>query len=219
MIVFVTGIGTGVGKTVVSAILCEALGADYWKPVQAGNLRDSDTMTVKRLVGNKNCFFHPETYRFGLAASPHHSADVENIKINLGRISIPMTSNHLVIEGAGGVMVPLNQKMLMIDLIVKLDLPVVLVSRHYLGSINHTLLTVEALRSRGVKLLGIVFNGEKNKASESVIIHQTKLKVIGRLNDEQRINRKVIARYAREFQKNRSASILCLCTIQKTLLR
>lgn len=195
------GIGTGVGKTVVSAILCEALGADYWKPVQSGNLRDSDTATVRRLVSKRTCVFHPEAYRFKLAASPHHAADAEGKKIRLDGIRLPETINHLVIEGAGGVMVPLNQKVLMIDLISQFNLPVVLVSRHYLGSINHTLLTVEALKSRGLKILGIVFNGDENKPTENIIIHQTGLKIIGKVKEEHRIKKKIIVRYAREFQK------------------
>ncbi len=201
MRVFVTGIGTGVGKTVVSAILCEALAADYWKPVQAGNLGGSDTEIAKGLVGNATSVFHPESCRLRLAASPHHAAAAENKKIDVGKIILPETSNHLVVEGAGGLMVPLNLKALMIDLICRLDLPVILVSRHYLGSINHTLLSVEALKSRKVKIMGIVFNGDENRSTEKVIVYQTGLKVIGRLKDEKNLNRRVISLYAKEFRK------------------
>jgi dethiobiotin synthetase len=198
---FVTGIGTGVGKTIVSAILCEAFGADYWKPVQAGNLDSSDTLSVKKLISNQSSVFHPETYRFRLAASPHQAAKAEGRKISLGKIMLPKTYNHLIVEGAGGLMVPLNQNELMIDLIRKLQLPVVLVSRHYLGSINHTLLSVEAMKTRGLKIAGIVFNGDENKSSEKAIIYHAGLKIIGRVNDEKSLNRKVIAGYAQRFRK------------------
>ncbi len=201
MKIFVTGIGTGVGKTIVSAILCEAFGADYWKPVQAGNLNATDTMRVKRLVTSQKCFFHPESYRLRVAASPHQAAIVEGKKIQLKNIKLPETSNHLIIEGAGGVMVPLNQNTLTVDFISRFDFPVVLVSRHYLGSINHTLLTVEALKSRGLNILGIVFNGTEEKHTERIILRASGLKMIGRVRKERVVNRKVIAVYAGKFRK------------------
>ena len=205
MKVFVTGIGTGVGKTIVSAILCEAFKADYWKPIQAGNLKDSDLMRVKKLVSNRQTVFHPEVYRLKLAASPHHAAAIENEKIELEKISLPKTSNHLIIEGAGGVLVPLNQNELMIDMIDRMNLPVIIVSHHYLGSINHTLLSAEALRSRGLHILGIVFNGDENKATEQVILRMSKLKMLGRIKKERRINRKMIAGYAAKFRSSLNA--------------
>src|SRR5688572_5738083 len=170
---FVTGIGTDVGKTVVSAILTEALEADYWKPVQAGSLDFTDTHTVRKLVSNTRSFFHPETYRLQAPMSPHAAARLENRELDLSEITLPETSNNLVIEGAGGLMVPLNNKFLVLDLLAKLQCPVVVVSRNYLGSINHTLLTLEILKSRQIPVAGIVFNGEPNPDSEDFILNYT----------------------------------------------
>ena len=201
MKIFVTGIGTGVGKTVVSAILCEALKADYWKPVQSGSMEDSDTMTVQRLISNPKSVFHAEACRLKLAASPHAAAAAENRKVKLKEMKLPHTSSHLIIEGAGGLLVPLNDKEMIIDLIQRLKTPVVLVSQHYLGSINHTLLSVEALKARGIKILGIVFNGEENQSTEAVILRQGGLKMLGRMRREKLINRKVVSAYAKEFRK------------------
>ena len=200
MRIFVAGIGTGVGKTMVSAILCEAFEADYWKPVQAGNLDDTDSMTVKGLVSNAKSIIHPEAYRLKLAASPHRAAAEEKCKISLTKMKFPRTSNHLIIEGAGGVLVPLNAKELYIDWIKRMNLFVVLVSQHYLGSINHTLLSIEALKSRGIKVLGIVFNGEEDIATEQVILRISGLKVLSRVDKEEQINKKVISEYAGEIK-------------------
>lgn len=201
MKIFVTGIGTDVGKTIVSAILCEAFEADYWKPVQSGNLEDSDTMRVKQLVTNKKSVFHPEAYRFALPASPHAAAAAEGKKIELRKLKLPVTANHLIVEGAGGVLVPLNQNDVYAEWVDKRNLPVVLVSRHYLGSINHTLLSVEALRTRGIKILGIVFNGDEEKPTEQIILRMTGLRMLGRVKKEKLLNRKVIAEYAKELKK------------------
>lgn len=167
--IFVTGIGTGVGKTITSAIIVESLKADYWKPVQSGDLDNSDTDRVRALVANKRSVFHPEAYRLTQPFSPHKSAALDNITIDLSKIHIPHTNNRLVIEGAGGLMVPLNDKDLMIDLIKQFDADVVLVSQNYLGSINHTLMSAQILRSQGIKLSRIVFCGDKNESSESII--------------------------------------------------
>jgi len=167
--IFVTGIGTGVGKTIVSAILVEKLKADYWKPVQAGDLDQSDTITVKSLVSNSISHFHPEAYRLTQPYSPHKAAALDGIEINPDKIILPQTGNQLIIEGAGGLMVPLNNNFLMIDLIKKLDAEVVLVSRNYLGSINHTLLSIDALKTRSINIKAIVFNGTRDQYSEDVI--------------------------------------------------
>lgn len=171
--IFVTGIGTDVGKTIVSAILTEVLEADYWKPVQAGNLDDSDTNTVRKLVANSRSYFHPEAYRLLAPMSPHAAARLENRELDLNKISMPETANTLVIEGAGGLMVPLNDKLLVLDLVAKLNCPVVVVSRNYLGSINHTLLTLEVLKHRNIPVAGIVFNGRPNPATEDFILNYT----------------------------------------------
>lgn len=178
---FVTGIGTEVGKTVTSAILVEHLKADYWKPVQSGDLEQSDTLKVQALVSNKRTIFHPETYRLTQPFSPHYSAELDGVSIELSTFQIPKTSNNLIVEGAGGLMVPLNGQDLIIDLIKKLGLPTILVSRNYLGSINHTLLSIEALKARNIRVKGIIFNGEPNDATESIIQKMTAVPIIARL--------------------------------------
>lgn len=166
---FVTGIGTGIGKTIVSAILTESLKADYWKPIQSGDLDNSDTIKVKQLVTNSISKFHPEAYRLTQPFSPHKSAAIDGISIDPKKIVLPLTNNKLIIEGAGGLMVPLNDDFLMIDLIQQLNAEVVLVVKHYLGSINHTLLSLEALYSRNIPVRAVIYNGGTDKDSEQLI--------------------------------------------------
>ncbi|WP_448699486.1 dethiobiotin synthase [Mucilaginibacter sp. AW1-3] len=166
---FITGIGTGIGKTIVSAILVEKLKADYWKPIQSGDLENSDTLLVKSLVSNQVSKFHAEAYRLTQPFSPHKSAALDGIEIDPAKIIIPETDNQLIIEGAGGLMVPLNDRFLMIDLIKQLNAEVILVSQNYLGSINHTLLSIDALRSRDIPIKCILFNGESDEYTEAVI--------------------------------------------------
>lgn len=194
--IIVAGIGTEIGKTVVSAVLVEALQADYWKPIQSGGLDDSDTDSVKRLISNSVSQFHPEAYRLTQPMSPHAAAAIDNITIELSRINAPKTANALVVELAGGLMVPLNASLLNIDLVVELGLPVVLVSQNYLGSINHTLLSVEACRTRNIPLLGILFNGPSVETTETFILKYTGLPCIGRIGQEQRITPEIIRQYA-----------------------
>jgi len=167
--IFITGIGTGIGKTVVAAILTESLKADYWKPVQSGDLDNSDTMKVKSLISNDKTVFHSETYRLTQPFSPHKSAALDGIEISLNDFKLPETTNSLIIEGAGGLMVPLNDKDLMIDLIKKLNAEVVLVIQHYLGSINHSLLSLQVLYSRNIPVRAIIFNGKSDAYSENII--------------------------------------------------
>jgi dethiobiotin synthetase len=163
--IFVTGIGTDVGKTIVSAILAEALQADYWKPVQAGINGGTDSEWVKTMLTNTNSRIIPETYRLDMAASPHIAARSEGKSIRLGVISeyfsiIAPANNLLVIEGAGGLMVPLNENEFVYDLIRSLNARVILVSRNYLGSINHSLLTAAVCRTYQLDVLGWVFNDQ-----------------------------------------------------------
>jgi len=172
--IFITGIGTDVGKTIVSAILVEKLQADYWKPVQAGDLDNSDTIKVRQLVSNAVSVFHPEAYRLTQPFSPHKAAHLDGVEIDIDKIVLPQTNNQLIIEGAGGLMVPLNNQHLIIDLIERLTADVILVSRNYLGSINHTLLSVEALLGRGINIRAIVFNGEADEYTQNIIAHQTR---------------------------------------------
>lgn len=201
MKLFITGIGTDVGKTVASAIVTQALEADYWKPVQAGDLELSDTHKVRDRVSNKKSQFHPNAYALNTPASPHLAAELDGITINLNQIKEPETNNHLVIEGAGGILVPLNNTDCIIDLI-RPDYKVIVVSRHYLGSINHTLLTIEALKSRNIPVAGIIFSGDENQATESIILNKTGVKLIGRIDNEPYFDANVIAYYADKFREN-----------------
>lgn len=191
---FVTAIGTDSGKTVASAILCEALAADYWKPVQAG--LPTDTATVKELVSNTSVAFHPEQFLLKTPASPHASAKMENKTISLNDFELPRTKNNLIIEGAGGCLVPLNDDDVIADLIIKLNCDTIVVSNHYLGSINHTLLTIEALKRRNINIRGLIFNGERNEESERIILLRSKLKCLLRINREPVIDQETIKRYA-----------------------
>ncbi|TPD68563.1 dethiobiotin synthase [Flavobacterium microcysteis] len=204
MKIFVTGIGTDVGKTIASAIITESLEADYWKPIQAGDADNSDSHKLQRLLTNSKTKLHPNSYLLQTPASPHFAADKEGITIELEKIKEPKTKNNLVIEGAGGVFVPLNEKDTVIDLIQK-DYKVVVVSRHYLGSINHTLLTIAALRDKKLDIAGIVFNGNENKATEEIILSKTGLKCIGRIEDEPYFDKNVIRDYADLFSDNLKA--------------
>ncbi|HTE08358.1 MAG TPA: dethiobiotin synthase [Flavitalea sp.] len=160
--IFVTGTGTSIGKTLVSAVLTEALEADYWKPVQAGNLDNTDSHLVRKLVTN-SANIHPETYRLLKASSPHIAAREEGIHLSIDRIAetVPNTNGRpLVIEGAGGLLVPLNQNDFVADLIIRLKIPVVLVSRNVLGSINHSMLTALACREKNIPVMGWIFNDD-----------------------------------------------------------
>lgn len=201
MKLFITGIGTDVGKTVASAIVTEALEADYWKPIQAGDLNNSDSHKVKAQISNAKSVFHTNAYALNTPASPHYAAAVDNITIDLKQIKEPKTTNHLVIEGAGGVLAPLNETDCVIDLIQK-EYKVIVVSRHYLGSINHTLLTFEALKSRGIAIAGIIFSGDENQATESIILTKTRAKMIGRIENEPYFDQNVTRYHADQFREN-----------------
>jgi len=196
---FISGIGTGVGKTVMSALLCEALQADYWKPIQAGDLENSDTLTSKGLVSNSKTYFHTEAYQLPFALSPHASAENAGMEIDISQIQVPQTNNTLVIEGAGGLMVPINYKTLFIDLLPLWNVEVVLVSQHYLGSINHTLLSAELLKQRNISVKGIVFNGDENLQSEKVILECSGLKMLGRIPETSTIDKQFIKNHASTF--------------------
>ena len=184
---FVTGIGTEVGKTVISAILTEALEADYWKPVQSGDLHYSDSDKVKALISNNKTKFHPECYRLQTPASPHISAAIDGIEISPKAFQLPESDNHLIVEGAGGLMVPLNSNFLIIDLIKQLNIPVIIVSKNYLGSINHTILSIEALQKRNIPIAGIIFNGPDTPSTQDFILENTQIPYIGRIEESSTI--------------------------------
>lgn len=201
MKLFITGIGTDVGKTIASAIITEALQADYWKPIQAGDAETSDSYKIKQYISNAKTQLFPNSYLLNTPASPHLAAQIDGITIDIKNIKEPTTKNHLVVEGAGGIFVPLNDSETIIDLI-KPDHKVVVVSRHYLGSINHTLLTIEALKQRNLNIAGIVFNGNEMASSEDIILKKTGLQMIGRIEDEPYFDQNVISYYADLFREN-----------------
>jgi dethiobiotin synthetase len=198
---FITAIGTDSGKTLVSAILCKALQADYWKPVQAGFPRDADT--VKSLV--PECIIHPETYLLNTPASPHASAKIDGVEIDLEKFSLPKTNNALIVEGAGGCLVPLNDKDFVIDIPQRLNLPIILVSNLYLGSINHTLLTINLLKQRNLTVAGIIFNGKSNPESERIILKHSDYKTIWHIKEEPEITQTKICEYAEKLKSKLQA--------------
>jgi len=198
--IVIAGIGTGVGKTVVSAVMTTMLEGDYWKPIES-DCEDSDTKKIATLLDTSVHRIFPPAYSFKAPLSPHHAARLENVTIDLKKITPPQTNKPLVIEMIGGIFVPLNRSILSIELFNSWKTAWVIVSRHYLGSINHTLLTIEALQARNVPLLGIVFNGEANPDSEEAILEISKVPMLGRLFPERQLNQHVIQRYAEKWQQ------------------
>lgn len=197
---FVTGIDTDSGKTLASAILCEALEADYWKPVQSGVPKDSET--VKDLISNQRSVIHPERFFLRTPASPHAAAKLDNIEINTSKFDKPKTTNRLIIEGAGGCLVPLNDNEFVIDLASQFNAEVILVADLYLGSINHTLLTWRELTSRKLKVKGVIFNGSSNPESERIILHHTGFKCLLKVEREETITQSTVRKYADLLKKS-----------------
>lgn len=196
--IFVTGISTEVGKTLAAAIITEALEADYWKPIQAGDLNSSDSHKIESLITNKKSIVHQNSYALNTPMSPHAAAAIDGITIKVDKIVPPKTINHLVIEGAGGVLVPINESATILDLIQP-NYKVIVVSRHYLGSINHTLLTVGWLQKSGFEP-SLIFNGDPHPTTENIILKKTGIKTIGRIKHETAFDKNVIKRYAEEFK-------------------
>jgi dethiobiotin synthetase len=177
----ISGIGSGVGKTVVSAILTKALNASYWKPIQSGDLDCSDSITVAGLVGSELNIL-PEAFRLTQPLSPHASAKRDGIHIHPEALVLPEVEGNLIIEGAGGLCVPMkDQGDLLVDVYGSFGLPFIVVSRHYLGSINHTLLTIAELKRRNIAIEGIIFVGEENHDTESIILNISGCSCIGRI--------------------------------------
>lgn len=198
----IAGIGTDVGKTVVSAILAEALRADYWKPVQAGDLNQSDSMRVKEWTELVTII--PEAYRLTQALSPHAASSIDEVKIKLTDLSLPHTDNNLIVECAGGIMVPVNNEgHTILDAIRMWDLPVILVSRHYLGSINHSLMTAEILKQHKVKVGGFVFVGDENSASEKIILSISGFPMITRIPLVDEVSKTFISAQAKRLVADR----------------
>ena len=198
--IFITGISTEVGKTLASAIVTEALKADYWKPIQAGELDYSDTDKVAELISNTASKFHKNSYALHTPMSPHAAAEIDNIRVDINKIVCPQTDNNLVIEGAGGLLVPLNDTDTILD-IIQPEYKIIVVSRHYLGSINHSLLTLKLLQEKGFDI-SIIYSGTENQTSESIIQKMTGINVIGRIDQEENITQEVVKKYADLFNEN-----------------
>ena len=177
----VAGADTGIGKTVAAAALVALLDADYWKPIQAGLDGETDTQTVIRLAGITSERAHPEAYRLRTPASPHHAAEIDGVKIDPASLIPPATSNTLVIEPAGGLLVPLTRDTLQIDAIARWSAPVALVSSTRLGTINHTLLSLEAMRARAIQIAGIIFVGDEKADTQRTIASFANVPLLGRL--------------------------------------
>jgi len=182
-VIGITGIDTEVGKTIVSAVVVESLKADYWKLIQAGDLDQLDSDKVKSLISNGASVFYPEKYLLSHPMSPHAAANIDGVEINVSDFALPKTNNkNLVIEGAGGLMVPINEKGdMIVDLLSKLVDEVILVTKNYLGSINHTLMSIELLKQKKIPIKGIVFNGESNPETERIIEKIGKVKILGKI--------------------------------------
>ncbi|MCL4127983.1 UNVERIFIED_CONTAM: hypothetical protein GTU68_025810 [Idotea baltica] len=196
--IFITGISTDVGKTLASAIIVEALKADYWKPIQAGDLDATDSDKVRDLISNDKTIIHKSSYELTSAMSPHAAAEIDGIRIEHFNITEPETENSLVIEGAGGLLVPLNEEETVLDIIMP-NYKVIVVSRHYLGSINHSLMTINWLVERGYDV-SVLFNGNEHPSTESIIANKTGVTVLGRINDETTIDKTTIKKYADQFR-------------------
>lgn len=204
--IFITGISTDVGKTLAAAIVTQALEADYWKPLQSGGMEHSDRDEVTRLVSNSNSQFHPERYFLRTPMSPHAAAAIDGVTIELDQLTRPETTNHLVIEGAGGLLVPLNDHHTIADLIQPDD-KVILVSSGYLGSINHTLLSVELLKARGLTCAGILYNQVALEGTIEIIEQMTGIPTLGHLEKIAELTPEYIAFIASQLKPQLDAII------------
>ena len=177
----IAGTDTDIGKTVLAAALVSALDACYWKPVQCGLEGETDSETVRRLAGIEAARILPEAYRLAMPASPHIAAEREGIEIDLDRLALPAAERVLIVEPAGGLMVPLNADALQIDLIARWGAPVILCASTRLGTINHSLLSIEALKRRGIAIAGIAFAGAEQPQVERTIVEFGAVPRLGRL--------------------------------------
>lgn len=194
---FITGIGTDVGKTIASSILVESLKADYWKPIQAGNIHSGDAFEVNKLISNSNSKILKSIFELTTPASPHISAEIDQIEINLDKIQNPKISNKLIIEGAGGILVPLNRKQTVLDLIQHLETPVILVSKNYLGGINHTLMSIEVLKSKNIPIKGIIYNEGEHPENEEIVHELTGIRKLFTIPYFSLLNKKTIYEFSR----------------------
>lgn len=198
---FVSGIGTDVGKTVVSSVLCELLFANYWKPVQSGELDNTDSMKVERLVSFETFQYYPEQFRLTQPLSPHVSAKLDGVHIEAADITFPEFTGNLIVEGAGGLMVPVNENgLLYCDLAAEWNLPTILISRHYLGSINHTLMSIETLRNRNIPILGIIYVGDELPMTEDIIFTKTQIPTLFHVPIFENLSKETISTFATQLR-------------------
>ena len=195
----IAGIGTNIGKTVASAVLVEALQADYWKPIQAGNLEETDADFVRKYAKNHQTVF-PEAFLLKEPVSPHLAAKLESKVITIEELTLVNANNHLIVETAGGLLSPLSENILCIDLIKELQLTVILVSMNYLGSINHTLLSIDALKQRNIPIEGIIFSGEPNLETENFILEYSKIPLLGKIPFTDNLTQEFISEQSKQFE-------------------
>jgi dethiobiotin synthetase len=198
---FVTGTDTNVGKTVACALLCAALDAIYWKPIQTGRRQGTDRRKVIELAGLPRFRAIREAFCLAPPLSPHLAAHISHVRIELEKISLPriLPSENLIVEGAGGVLVPINKKHLMVDLMKRLRLPVLLVARTSLGTINHTLLSLAALRSRRVPVRGVILVGQRNRENQEAIERCGNIEVVGSIPWLDTVDRKMLLHVSRKY--------------------
>jgi dethiobiotin synthetase len=199
---FITGIGTDVGKTVVSSILCELLHATYWKPIQSGDLQNSDSKKIQQWLNN-TVEIIPEAHLFSEALSPHVASKIDGVSINPAMLNLPKTAGNLIVEGAGGWLVPINEAgITFADLAEQWNIPIILVSRHYLGSINHTLLSIESIQSRNVNIHGIIYVGEPLPDTCEIIEKITGVKTLFTVPIFDKVDKETIKLFVNELVKN-----------------
>ncbi|MEL6649712.1 MAG: dethiobiotin synthase [Bacteroidota bacterium] len=203
----VAGIGTEIGKTVVSAILCRALKATYWKPVQAGELDWTDRMKVQHWTGLPEEHFAAEAYALTTPMSPHGAAPIDGVIIKKDKLFLPDSERPLLVELAGGIMVPLNEHHLNIDLLKTWQLPVILVSRYYLGNINHSLLTAAVLKEAGVPVQGWILNGSTVPTTKEAILRHSQLPLLAEIPESSSVDRKFVQVQAERLGPSLRASL------------
>lgn len=198
---FVTGIGTDVGKTVASAVLCELLNADYWKPIQSGS--ETDRSQIQQLV-SATIKIHKEKFLLTQPLSPHAAANIDKVQIEIEDFSLPDFNDNLIIEGAGGLLVPFNNQGITIaDLIKKLNQEVILISRNYLGSINHTLLTIEVLKARNIKIKGVIYVGDELPQTEEIIKRVSSVETLFRIPHFELLNKESISNFVNSLKSEK----------------
>jgi len=196
----ITGIHTGIGKTVATSMLAEALGADYWKPVQAG-MEERDSDVLMKLLTNGPARVHPEAVCLTQPMSPHAAAAIDNVEVDYKKFKWPITTKVLLVETAGGILSPMSDDSTMADFIAYFKLPTILITQNYLGSINHTLMSIEVLKNRGIKILGLVINGAAYPSSESFIEQYAGIPVLARIPHFETLTQKTIHAAALEIRQ------------------